>query len=94
VDRHLKTRPREPTPPSDYIPLGGVVHSGRLRSHLGCWGPYRRGAGYPAHYAYPVLAPFHPLISDWSLLILGSDPFWFSVELRVPPLRHRSVSRF
>jgi len=29
VDRDLKTRPREPTPPSDYIPLGGVVHSGR-----------------------------------------------------------------
>jgi hypothetical protein len=30
VDRDLKTRPREPTPPSDYIPLSGVVHSGRL----------------------------------------------------------------
>jgi hypothetical protein len=30
ADRDLKTRPREPTPPSDYIPLGGVVLLGRL----------------------------------------------------------------
>jgi hypothetical protein len=33
-----------------------------------------KGSGVP----YPlVLAPFHPLSSEWSLLIFTSGPFWF-----------------